>query len=79
VDIETICAKMRQVARLNENGLKSELRYQREITALRAQLVSGRFGAWGCGGKRLVFLITGLNSKNDETARGVNRYLVGLF
>jgi hypothetical protein len=38
VDIETICAKMRQVARLNKNGLKSEIDYQRQILAFRAQL-----------------------------------------
>jgi hypothetical protein len=38
VDTETICAKMRQVARLNENGLKSEIDYQRQILAFRAKL-----------------------------------------
>jgi hypothetical protein len=38
VDIEAICTKMRRVARLDEDGLKSELDYQSEITALRAQL-----------------------------------------
>jgi site-specific DNA recombinase len=38
VDTEAIRAKMRRVARLYEDGLKSELDYQREIAALRAQL-----------------------------------------
>jgi site-specific DNA recombinase len=38
VDADAINAKIRRVARLYEDGLKSELDYQREITALRAQL-----------------------------------------
>jgi hypothetical protein len=38
VDTEAIRAKIRRVARLYEDGLKSEIDYQREIAALRAQL-----------------------------------------
>src|SRR5688572_4390507 len=38
VDTGAINAKIRRVARLYEDGLKSEPDYQREITALRSQL-----------------------------------------
>jgi hypothetical protein len=40
VDTDAIHAKIRRVARLYEDGLKSETDYQREIAALRAQLVT---------------------------------------